>query len=316
MNASYDSVEYMRNSRPPRIRFGISITNDSGQRSRFFGFCGQLRLVLKNTDPLIADVDSIILNDIIDSENQVLDIDHDKSRQLDLTFILDPYLKNIIENNREGDLRFRIYLYCYRFSNIEQNPQIVSENCHVSSRHGIDIEIPRSKWADILSEAGYDKYQLIEIPIDYGDIINYSKTLEGDGFQDRIRKASDQLTRIMREMDEGNWRKAVGDCRIALDALILGDVKIVDGRKISVVNAISELLSTSGFPEETITSFNILLKQIKTFTSTQHHIKSEAGKEIELPVPMDREDALFAVTTVATIINLLSRKFARTHGLT
>ena len=307
MMATYGSVEYMRNSRPPRIKFWITVTNDHN-RSIFFGFRGQVRLVPKDSDPSLIDGWSIILNDVYDADNQIIDIDHDKSRQVGLDFILDPYQKIIIEDNREGDLRLRIYLRAYRIDNTEEKPSISQDTCQVSARYGIDIDIPRSQWADILSEAGYEKYQILEIPIDFGEIISYSKTFKGDGFQDRIRKASDQLVKIMRDMDEGNWRKAVGDCRLVLEALTKGNVRTTDGQTISTKKAISELLNKSGFPEENIRSFHILIEQIKSFASLQHHIKSESGDEIELPVPMEREDALFAVTTVATIINLLSRK--------
>jgi hypothetical protein len=307
MKAKFDSVEYVRSSRPPKLRFVITITND-GERSRFYSFRGQVRLVLKDSDPSIVNEWSIILNDVYDADNQILDIDHDKSRQVELEFILDPYQKTVIEDNREGDLRFRIYLRAYRIDSIEEKFGFNREQCHVEARYGIDIDIPRSKWADILSEAGYDQYQILEIPIDYGEIISYSQSLKGDGFQDRIKKASDQLVKILRDMDEGNWRKAVGDCRLVLEALTKGIVRTTDGQTISTKKAISELLNKSGFSEKNIQSFHILIEQMKSFASLQHHIKSESGEEIELPVPMEREDALFAVSTVATIINLLSRK--------
>ena len=313
MKAKFDSVEYVQNSKPPRIRFGITITND-GERSRFFGFRGDVRLVLKVHETSTVGEGAILLNDAYDSQNQVMDIDHDKSRQVGLDFILDPYQKIVIEDNREGDLRLRIYLRAYRIDSTEEKPSIYSEECHVSARYGIDFDIPRSQWADILSEAGYDQYQILEIPIDYGEIISYSKSLIGDGFQDRIRKASDQLVKIMRDMDEGRWRTAVGDCRIALEALTKGNVKTIDGKVISTKNAISELLYKSGLPEKNVQSFRMLIEQIMSFSSLQHHIKSESGEEIELPVPMEREDALFAVTTVATIINLLSRKIKMVRG--
>ena len=310
MRAKFDSVEYVRSSRPPRIKFWFTVTND-GNRSKFYGFRGQVRLIVQDSDPSIGNEWSIILNDVYDAENQIIDIDHDKSRQVGLDFILDPYQKIVIEDNRKGDLRLRIFIRAYKIDSAEEKPNILSESCHVSSRYGTDIDIPRSQWADILSEADYDKYLILEIPIDFGKIISHSKSLEGEGLQNRIRKASDQLTKIMREIDEGRWRKAVGDCRIALEALTKGNVRTIEGKTISADRAISELLQKSGFPEKNIQSFKILIEQLKSYTSLQHHIKSESGEDIELPVPMDREDAIFAVATVTTIINLLSRKFSK-----
>ena len=57
-------------------------------------------------------------------------------------------------------------------------------------------------------------------------------------------------------------------------------------------------------------SFRLLIDNFKDYTQPQHHIQ-DSGEDIELAVPVDREDALFTVTTLTTIINLLARKYRK-----
>lgn len=309
MEAKFERIEYVSNSRPPRIRFYINITNDGGEMFNVFGFGGDIRYkyLMKQQEHFF------LLNELVDTEMSTIQLNPKGSYTLTLDYILDPYSKIIIENKRLGDVKFRIWLKYY-FNKIEQNGRIQPVNStreEVRFGNSNEIRIARSDWANILSEAGYDKYQLIELPLDYGDIIEFSKSLQDKGFQNRLLKAGEQLSKIMRKMDEGQWREAVGECRIAFEALTKDMVQNEKGELISAKRAITELLRKSGFPQNTIRSFNMLIEQMKSYTSLQHHIKSESGKEIELPVPMDREDALFAVSTLTTIINLLARKFQK-----
>lgn len=109
----------------------------------------------------------------------------------------------------------------------------------------------------------------------------------------------------MRKMDEGEWGEVVGECRIALEALTKGN---------GAGRSISTLLESSGFPEKNVKSFRTLLEQLKTFTSLKHHAVVD-GKAKDIIVAMGREDALFAISSLTTIINLLARKFLRQNQL-
>lgn len=308
MQAKYAEVSYVPDSRPPIIRFYITITNDFPSRVNLFGFKGRLTYFVSPDKN-----ESILLGHITDSAQDIFELSPNQSRELSLDFILNPFKKMVIEDTRVGDLYFRIYLRCYKLE-IPQNAgaktNLTSEQGWVQSSRGDHIIIPRSRWADMLSDAGYDKNQIIELPLDYGEIIRYSKSLSKKGLQNRLSKASEQLEKVIRKMDEGRWREAVGDCRGIIEMLTKGMVKDEDGKTISVEKAINNSLRRSGLPEKNINSFRMLIEQLNSFSSLTHHTIVN-GKDVEEAVPMDREDALFTVTTLTTIINLLSRKFQK-----
>jgi len=310
VRARYNSLSYVEKSSPPRIRFHLTITND-GNRAIFFGFRGELYYYIPTKDEYDIGDGSILLGNIIESRYNMLDIDHERSRDIDLDFTLDPYVKNIIEQRRDGDLQVKIYLSCYKMEIDAQDKQVLGiDQTHVYDPiHQNILRIPRSKWADILQAGGYDSYQIIEIPINYEDIISTASALSTVEFQGRLRKASEQLSTIMRYMNEGRWRVAVSECRKAFEALTKGTIK-VQGEDKSAVKVICELLLGSGMPMENAEAFRRLIDNFTSFTHTQHHIQS-LGEEIELEVPIDREDALFTVTTLVTIINLLTRKYRK-----
>lgn len=311
MRAKYNDLYYVPNSRPPRIEFQITVINDKNNRSKYFGFKGELRYEVSGKKASLTEDVFIKLGDLFDPRIQILDLKPEKSSTIFLNLILDPYQKNVIEDKRDGNLYIRIYLRSYQQELPPENElkPIHMEECWVSGpRHGNMIEIPTSKWSEIISDAGYEKYQLIELPINYDEIIGHAKSLEGVGLQDRLRKASEQLTETMKLMNEARWNEAVGSCRFIIEALTKGNIKTADGKTMSASKAISELLQSSGFPERTTTHFKELIEKLKSFTNIKHHIKI-GEEEREIIVPMGREDALFTVTTLTTIINLLSRKY-------
>lgn len=309
MKASFSELVYVETSQPPKIRFHVSIHNETTNIVIAHGFKAEFRLFLTKRPNSVDE--TLYLGELHDPQQQVLRLDPKDSADMFLDYSLSPLAKNIIEKRRNGEIIFRILLRYYSES-IQPNGNkfpITSQWAQVSVRYSNDIRIPSSQWANILRQAGYDRYQLIELPIDYGEILSRTKSLDGDGIQDRLRKASVQLTHILEKMNEGQWRNAVGECRIALEALTRDNVKNADGEQISAKAAISDILRKSGFPKKNVESFQMLVEQLKIFSSLQHHIKSESGEDIELPVPMDREDALFAVSSMTTILNLLASKY-------
>ena len=112
-------------------------------------------------------------------------------------------------------------------------------------------------------------------------------------------------------MDEGRWRLVVGESRKAFEVLTRGSIQI-DGQEKSAVAIICDLLQDSGLPQDNSDAFRRLVDNFKSFTQPQHHIQ-DSGEDIELAIPVEREDALFTVTTLTTIINLLARKYRKTH---
>lgn len=312
MKVRLEDISYVRNTKPPRLRFRLNITNDQGKKGRFFNFIGEVFYYREQEEEYIGD-NSILLGNLIDIERAILDIIPKMSRETSMDFVLDPIVKNVIEEHRNGNLQIRLRLRCHRFELDAENNMIGlyrDDGSIVGSRGTKYFEIPRSQWTDILSEAGYDKHQLIEIPIDYQEIISSTSSIQDIGLGSRLKTATEQLTLILRHMDEGDWAKAVADCRVALEALTKGDITI-EGKSESAKMVIKKIMGSSGLPEKNVQSFNMLVERLKDYSSTQHHVKSNSGEDIELPALMRREDALFMVTATATIINLLSRKYRR-----
>lgn len=245
----------------------------------------------------------IYLGEAVDPHQQILNLNSRDSRNFFLDYTLFPYTKNIIEDIRDGDLMIKLQLryYLEQFNEEGMRQSFTSTWGRVTQRGLELIRIHSSEWSDILSQTGYDSFQIIEIPIDYGKIKSATGGLSDDDLQGRLKKSTVHLDKIMGLMDEGRWPEAVGECRICLEAMTKGN---------GVRSEINSVLESSGFPEENITSFRMLLEQLKSFTSLKHHAVVD-GEDKELVVPMDREDALFAVSTLTTIINLLSRKYLK-----
>lgn len=260
---------------------------------------GDVSFLRENEDSEYVGDDSFLLGNLIDTDRMVYDLKPQMNVDISLDFLLTPLIKNVIEENRDGNFQIRLYLRCHKFEYHPTGkiPKFSRDEGGIHPAGSTGLEIQRSQWADILSKAGYEKYQLVEIPIDYGEIIERGKSLSGERLIRRIKEATKHLEKIMRIMDEGRWGVAVGECRIALEALTKGE-----GYK----TEINQVLEKSGFPDKNIKEFRKLIESLKSFTSMRHHYQ-----EKEIIVPMGREDALFAVATLTTIINLLSRKLQK-----
>lgn len=317
MRVKFIDMEYIRNTAPPRLRFRFTITNDGGLPSTYFNFMGDVSFFLENEDSEFVGDDSLLLGNLIDTNRRIYEIKPAMTDDISLDFLLTPLIKNVIEENRDGNFQLKLYLRCHKFEYHPTGkiPKFSGDEGWVFNPGGsTGIEIPRSKWTDILSKAGYDKFQLIEIPIDYQEIIGSTGSIQDIGLGSRLQKATEQLTLILRHMAEGDWAKAVADCRVALEAFTKGTITI-EGKSESAKTAINKIMLSSGLPEKNVQSFNEMVERLKDFSSTQHHIKSNSAEDIELPALMNREDALFMVTATATIINLLSRKYRRQTNL-
>lgn len=245
----------------------------------------------------------IYLGEAVDPHQTILNLRPKDSRDFYLDYTLFPYTKNIIEDIRDGDLQIKLQLRYYKEQLNEDGTRqsFNSQWGNVTQRRSSVIRIHSSQWSNFLSQAGYDSFQIIEIPINYEKIKASTLSLGDNDLQGRLKKATGQLDRIMVLMDEGRWPEAVGECRICLEAMTKGD---------GIRSEINSILESSGFPEKNITSFRMLLEQLESFTSLKHHA-IVGDEEKELIVPMDREDALFAVSTLTTTINLLSRKYLK-----
>lgn len=306
MAVEFTAVEYVKTSKPPKIRFHLKFTNEAGNLINIYGFSAELRLI-KGIKTSYNPEDFIYLGELHDPHSQVFTLHHKDSREIYLDYTLYPYTKNVIEQLRNGDIVLRILLR-YLYEQLDEfgvRKNLSSQWAHVKHRNSDMIRIHNSQWADILTQAGFGSYQIIEIPINYETTIKEARGLRDHNFAGRLKKASEHLDHIMRKMDEGEWGEVVGECRIALEALTKGN---------GAGRSISTLLEASGFPEKNVKSFRTLLEQLKTFTSLKHHAVVD-GEAKDIIVPMGREDALFAISSLTTIINLLIRKFLRQPNL-
>lgn len=302
MKPSFQRLEYVRASKPPKIRFHISLTNETPHNQIAFGFKAEIRMTVGKKVPYIQEPE-IYLGEAIDPHQTVLRLKPKDSNDFYIDYTLFPYTKNIIEDIREGDIMIKLLLRYYLEQRGEEGTSkgLTAQWGHVTQHRSNDIIIHSSQWSDILSQAGYDSFQIIEIPVDYGKIKSATGSLGDDDLQGRLKKSTVHLDKIMGLMDEGRWPEAVGECRICLEAMTKGN---------GVRKEINSILESSGFPEKNVNSFRILLEQLKSFTSLKHHAIVD-GEAKELIAPMDREDALFAVSTLTTMINLLARKYQK-----
>jgi len=270
-------------SKPPKIRFHISLTNETPTNQIAFGFKAAFRMIVGKKVPYIQEPE-IYLGEAVDPEQKVLRLKPKDSLDFYLDYTLFPYTKNIIEDIRDGDIMFKLTLryYIEQFKEDGTKESLNSQWGHVRQRGGTYIRIHSSEWSEILRKAGFDSFQIIEIPINFEKIKSLTRSLGDNNLQGRLKKATGQLCRIMVLIDEGRWPEAVGECRICLEAMTKGD---------GVRREINSILESSGFPEKNITSFRMLLEQLKTFTSLKHHAIVD-DEEKELIVPMNREDAL------------------------
>jgi len=306
MKAQFRSIDCIGGSRPARLQIGFYVTNDSGQQGTFFEFKGQLRIPSKD-----GGFNFLYLGDLNNISNQTISIAPNMQSPVDLTFILDPYTKNIIEEQRDGDLTFLFYLTAYRVQVDASHFNIQNEQTQVLNDRGETlIRIPRSQWADILQDAGYGKLQIIEMPIDYVKIINSTEKLGKEGIEDRFKKSAQHLKIVMNKMNDGNWSEAVGECRLVLDNLRKDTVKDEKGENVSPIKVIENILKKSGLPSENIDGFKQLIERLYSYTSMKHHIVTGEEKE-EILIPMGKEDALFVVSSTVTILNLLTKKYLR-----
>lgn len=309
MKAIYQGLSYQGGTRPARLKIRFSVINDSGHEGIFFGFKGQFRIINARNE---AENYNTYIGELFDITNLAYTINANTQAPIELYFILDPYTKEVIEEQRLGNLRFNFNVSSFRIQTDNPKINMVNEGTQVTNDTGNNIiKIPRSEWTDILQESGYNKFQIVEIPIDYSEIINRAKNLGNDGIEDRFKKAAQHLETIMKKMDEGNWSESVGECRLVIDTLTKEQIKNEDGEFISIQEAIGQILKKNGFPDKNITSFKMLLVQLSSYCSLKHHVNLD-GNEQDIIVPMKREDALFVVSNTVTILNLLTRKYIST----
>jgi hypothetical protein len=165
------------------------------------------------------------------------------------------------------------------------------------------IKIPKSEWLSFLEKWGYGKYLLLDIPIEF-EVAELKK----QGLAIRLKEANKGLERIRDKLRKGEWIDLVKDCRPILD-LLRSERELSEG--ISTREAIKKLIEESGLPRNYAEGIEGIIKGLVTFVQPTHHIVE--GKEIKIEPPYDKEDALFVMATISTLLNMLTRKLIKTQ---
>ena len=109
------------------------------------------------------------------------------------------------------------------------------------------VEIEASDWAErYLDALGLGKYLSIEIPMDLEEILSKSDLATEKALADRIANSAKLLTEAEKSLRKGDWEKAVGDVRLALEFLEKEKVTF-QGEEISMTSAIKNLFQVKRF---------------------------------------------------------------------
>jgi hypothetical protein len=174
------------------------------------------------------------------------------------------------------------------------------------------IEIASSTWSEeYLERFGFGKYASVEIPMDLTGALEKAEAATEKALAERIVNSSKLAIDADKSMRKGDWEKAVGDARRALEPLAKENVTY-QGEQISITKAIKELFRRDGFPQDVRDAVTKIVDNFMQFTSPAHHVQVKPSEEeIEMKTPFDKEDAQFAVGTLILLLNMLTKKLTK-----
>ncbi len=161
--------------------------------------------------------------------------------------------------------------------------------------HGLRIStttlphtIPQSEWVRILSQMGYQRTLLLEVPV------------PDSGNAPEMAGAVEFLAEAQRQMIEGHYRQAVGSCRDALEQLAAA---LQDGSNFPRPLA-DALGGTSRWPKAE--RLRLLRRALTIVTHPAKH-----GDPMALSFEWDREDARSLISMTAAVISEMRAPQAR-----
>ena len=306
MLATFLRVDGNIESVPPRLRFRIRLQGQEHDDYTVFALFGELKLrtqsgveiSLGNFHP---NLEPFLVNPAAQPEF-VFSLDFDENK------------RHAVENERDdGDVNFKILLH-YQYFKLETTLEghervrtISSKELGVNTAEGSNtITVEQSRWNKVLGKLGYSKRLLLELPIDFEEMLSSIPKNTQEGLLRRIQIASESFRKALNELRIGKWREAVVESRKVYEAL--SKKKLEDGK--DVKEAIQELLLKYGLPKQNKDNITNIIESFWAYTSPTHHILDSGGNAIkeEEPTLFGREDAFLTVTTAGLLIKMLADK--------
>jgi HEPN domain-containing protein len=179
----------------------------------------------------------------------------------------------------------------------------------LSERVSVD-SAPRISSSDWVNEyqrrLGLGKAVLLEIPFDMDDVIAHLQNMQDKELAGRVVDAARALDHANRLLREGRWRDSVRQSRDALEVLKSGKLKKED---ISVTQSIKNLVEEADLPAEAGDHLTQIIDRLYSFASATHLV-SRKEQTVDLAV-FEKEDAVFVLTCVGSIISMIARKLRR-----
>lgn len=304
MFATYLRVDGERGSVPPRLRFRIRLESEDQDDFSIFGLFGEVRLRTR----LGGEISLGRLHHHLEGFR----IKPNTKRGLDSYLDFDEYTRHVVEKERnDGDVNFKILLGYQYFTRAKGVSDVVaninSSQVLVRTAEGSDIiTVEQSRWNKILQQLGYRERLLLELPIDFEEILSSIPKNPQAGLIRRIGVASKSFQKALNELRIGKWRSAVVESRKVYEAL--SKKKLEDGKQVK--EAIQELLLKYGLPKRNKDNITNIIENFWSYTSPTHHILDAEGNTIkeDAPTMFGREDALLTVTTAGLLIKMLIEK--------
>ena len=307
MLATFLRVDGDRGSVPPRLRSRIRVQGEENDDYTVFALFGEVKLVTREGGEM--SLGSFHPN------LETFAVHKRTKRDFRFYLDLDEYKRNVIEDERlNGDVTFKIWLtYQYFYYPTHEGEKLVyvrelnSNALWVRTAEGGDrITVEQSRWNKVLHQLGYRKRLLIELPIDFEEILSSIPKHPREGLIRRIEIASKSFQKALNELRIGKWRNAVVESRKVYEAL--SKRKLENGK--SVKEAIQKMLLEYGLPKQNKDNITNIIENFWLYTSPTHHILDDEGniiKEDEATM-FGREDAFLTVTTAGLLIKMLTEK--------
>ena len=167
--------------------------------------------------------------------------------------------------------------------------------------------ISSSDWvSEYQRRLGLGKTVLLEVPFDMDDVIARLERVQDRDLAGRVVNAARALDHASRLLREGRWRDSVRQSRDALEILSRGKL---EKETVSVTQGVKSLIEEGGLPASAGEDLTQVIDKLYSFASATHLV-SKKEQTVDLAV-FDKEDAVFMLTCVESIISMIAKKLTR-----
>ncbi len=251
------------------LRIGVELTlkPHSSPRYQICGLYGKLEL--RNKCRGSKDLGNLYLRDeplhLSPDENEVTDT----VRTLEIV-LSNEQLEKLEEVRAGGDIEFKAKLSGRIFH------QGFFDELRMSDLY---IEIPQSEWVKVLSEIGFARIFLMEVPI------------PDDYKHPELHESHKHILRAKQHLDVGHYREAVGVCRDAIEAMD----SYISATEIGDPNLQEMFRSCNSWDRNE--RLQAIRRAIKVFTHPARHAKPGT-----LKTDFSRKDALSTISMLNILI--------------